>query len=79
MSRLASGFARALAVALLGGSLNCVAAETTLKVETVFPRKHTYNNPVFEMLEEVTGTGQPRGIVRQQRHSEGNQGDRWLG
>ena len=64
MSRLASGCARALGAALLAASLNGVAAETTLKVVTVFPRNHTFNIPVFEMLKEVNAKG--KGVLQLQ-------------
>jgi TRAP-type C4-dicarboxylate transport system substrate-binding protein len=45
-------------------SLNCVAAETTLKVVTVFPRNHTFNIPVFEMLKELNAKG--KGVLQLQ-------------
>jgi TRAP-type C4-dicarboxylate transport system substrate-binding protein len=54
---LTSGIARLAAAALAIFSLHCAAAETTLKVVTVFPRNHTFNIPVFEMLNEVNAKG----------------------
>lgn len=58
MSRLFTAIAGALAAV----SLQCVAAETTLKVVTVFPRNHTFNIPVFEMLNEVNAKG--KGVLQ---------------
>jgi TRAP-type C4-dicarboxylate transport system substrate-binding protein len=54
----------ALAAALAGIALQCVAAEATLKVVTVFPRNHTFNIPVFEMLNEVNAKG--KGVLQLQ-------------
>ena len=63
MSRsLATGLARVLGAALLAASLPCAAAEVTLKVVTVFPRNHTFNIPVFEMLNEVNAKG--KGVLQ---------------
>jgi TRAP-type C4-dicarboxylate transport system substrate-binding protein len=53
-----------VAAALAGIALQCVAAETTLKVVTVFPRNHTFNIPVFEMLNEVNAKG--KGVLQLQ-------------
>jgi TRAP-type C4-dicarboxylate transport system substrate-binding protein len=53
-----------MAGALVAVSLQCVAAETTLKVVTVFPRNHTFNIPVFEMLNEVNAKG--KGVLQLQ-------------
>jgi len=65
MSRpLGSGLARALGAALLAVSVHGVAAEATLKVVTVFPRNHTFNIPVFEMLNEVNAKG--KGVLQLQ-------------
>jgi TRAP-type C4-dicarboxylate transport system substrate-binding protein len=52
----------ALGAALLACSLGALAAETTLKVVTVFPRNHTFNIPVFEMLNEVNAKG--KGVLQ---------------
>ena len=59
-----SGTARFAAAALAAISLHCAAAETTLKVVTVFPRNHTFNIPVFEMLNEVNAKG--KGVLQLQ-------------
>ena len=54
-----------LAVAALAGiSLHCAAAETTLKVVSVFPRNHTFNIPVFEMIEAVNAKN--KGVLQLQ-------------
>ena len=60
MSRLFTAIGGALAAL----SLHCAAAETTLKVVTVFPRNHTFNIPVFEMLNEVNAKG--KGVLQLQ-------------
>ena len=50
---------------VLGGvALQCGAAETTLKVVTVFPRNHTFNIPVFEFMKEVNAKG--KGLLQLQ-------------
>lgn len=54
----------ALGAALAVASLGCAAAEATLKVVTVFPRNHTFNIPVFEMLKEVNAKG--KGVLQLQ-------------
>ena len=65
MSRsLASWVTGVLGAALLAASLPCAAAEVTLKVVTVFPRNHTFNIPVFEMLNEVNAKG--KGVLQMQ-------------
>jgi TRAP-type transport system periplasmic protein len=65
MSRsLASWLTGVLGAVLLSGSLPCAAAEVTLKVVTVFPRNHTFNIPVFEMLKEVNAKG--KGVLQLQ-------------
>lgn len=65
MSRsLASWLTGVLGAALLAASLPCAAAEVTLKVVTVFPRNHTFNIPVFEMLNEVNAKG--KGVLQMQ-------------
>jgi TRAP-type transport system periplasmic protein len=61
---LTSGIVRLAAGALAMFSLHCAAAETTLKVVTVFPRNHTFNIPVFEMLNEVNAKG--KGVLQLQ-------------
>jgi len=48
---------RLLAAVLAAVSIQCTAAETVLKVVTVFPRNHTFNIPVFEMLSDVNAKG----------------------
>jgi len=53
---------RLLVAALAAVSLQCAAAETTLKVVTVFPRNHTFNIPVFEMLADVNAKG--KGVLQ---------------
>jgi TRAP-type C4-dicarboxylate transport system substrate-binding protein len=56
---------RSVLAGVLGGiALQCFAAETTLKVVTVFPRNHTFNIPVFEMLNEVNAKG--KGVLQLQ-------------
>jgi len=54
----------ALGAALFALSFGALAAETTLKVVTVFPRNHTFNIPVFEMLERVNASG--KGVLQLQ-------------
>lgn len=53
----------ALGAALAAFSLGA-AAEATLKVVTVFPRNHTFNIPVFEMMKEVNEKG--KGVLHMQ-------------
>jgi TRAP-type C4-dicarboxylate transport system substrate-binding protein len=60
MSRLSS----VVVGALVAVSLQCTAAEVTLKLVTVFPRNHTFNIPVFEMLNEVNTKG--KGLLQLQ-------------
>ena len=56
---------RALAAVLLFAvSFGGLAAEATLKVVTVFPRNHTFNIPVFEMMKEVNDKG--KGVLQMQ-------------
>lgn len=59
-----SGFVRLAAAALAAISLHCVAAETTLKLVSVFPRNHTFNIPVFEMIESVNAKN--KGVLQVQ-------------
>ena len=40
----------------------CAAEELTLKLVTVFPRNHTFNIPVFEMMKEVNARG--KGVLQ---------------
>lgn len=54
----------AIALALAAVPLQSVAAETTLKLVTVFPRNHTFNIPVFELLNEVNAKG--KGVLQLQ-------------
>jgi TRAP-type transport system periplasmic protein len=54
----------ALGVALSVASLGSFAAETTLKLVTVFPRNHTFNIPVFEMMKELNARG--KGVLQMQ-------------
>jgi TRAP-type transport system periplasmic protein len=61
---LTSGIARLAAAALAGISLHCAAAETTLKLVSVFPRNHTFNVPVFEMIEALNAKG--KGVLQVQ-------------
>jgi TRAP-type C4-dicarboxylate transport system substrate-binding protein len=61
---LTSGTARLAAAALAGIALHCAAAETTLKMVTVFPRNHTFNIPVFEMFNDVNAKG--KGVLQLQ-------------
>ena len=55
---------RVLGAALLALTFQCVAQGETLKVVTVFPRNHTFNIPVFEMLNEVNAKG--KGVLQLQ-------------
>ena len=55
---------RVLGAALLALVFQCVAQGETLKVVTVFPRNHTFNIPVFEMLNEVNAKG--KGVLQLQ-------------
>lgn len=50
--------------ALVSIALPCAAAETTLKVVTVFPRNHTFNIPVFELINEINAKG--KGLLQLQ-------------
>jgi len=59
-----SGIARLAAAALAVLSLHCAAAETTLKLVTVFPRNHTFNVPVLEMIDSVNAKG--KGVLQMQ-------------
>lgn len=61
---LTSGIARLAAAALAGIGLHCAAAETTLKVVSVFPRNHTFNIPVFEMIEALNARN--KGVLQLQ-------------
>src|SRR6187455_1824629 len=54
----------ALGAALFAFCFGALAAETTLKVVTVFPRNHTFNIPVFEMLNQVNAKG--KGVLQLQ-------------
>src|SRR5262249_11719827 len=45
-------------------SAGCLAAEVTLKLVTVFPRNHTFNIPVFEMMKELNAKG--KGVLQMQ-------------
>src|SRR5947209_1230315 len=57
-------FARLAAAALAGISLHCAAAETTLKLVSVFPSNHTFNIPVHEMIKSVNAKG--KGVLQMQ-------------
>ena len=59
-----SGIARLAAAAAAGIALQCAAAETTLKVVSVFPRNHTFNIPVFEMINSVNAAN--KGVLQMQ-------------
>src|SRR6476646_8638864 len=48
----------------LGISIGCSAAETTLKLVSVFPRNHTFNIPVFEMIDTINAKG--KGVLQVQ-------------
>jgi TRAP-type C4-dicarboxylate transport system substrate-binding protein len=48
----------------LGISIGCAAAETTLKLVSVFPRNHTFNIPVFEMIDTINAKG--KGVLQVQ-------------
>lgn len=54
----------AVAAAALMVAPPVVAAEATLKVVTVFPRNHTFNIPVFEMLNDLNARG--KGVLQLQ-------------
>ena len=45
-------------------ALPCAAAEVTLKLVTVFPRNHTFNIPVFEMMKNLNAKG--KGVLQVQ-------------
>src|SRR4051812_47093959 len=55
---------RFLAFSLLAASLQCFAAEATLKVVTVFPSNHTLNIPFMEMLKDINARG--KGVLQMQ-------------
>ena len=59
-----SRITRLAAATLAGISLHCAAAETTLKVVSVFPRNHTFNVPVFEMIKSVNAAN--KGVLQLQ-------------
>lgn len=59
-----SRIVRLAASAFAAISLHCAAAETTLKVVTVFPRNHTFNIPLFEMIDAVNSKG--KGVLQLQ-------------
>jgi TRAP-type C4-dicarboxylate transport system substrate-binding protein len=48
----------------LGLSIGCSAAETTLKLVSVFPRNHTFNIPVFQMIDTINAKG--KGVLQVQ-------------
>jgi TRAP-type transport system periplasmic protein len=51
-------------LALFAVAAGALAAETTLKLVTVFPRNHTFNIPVFEMMQELNARG--KGVLQMQ-------------
>ena len=59
-----SSIARLAAAAIAAVSLQCTAAETTLRLVSVFPRNHTFNVPVLEMIDAVNAKG--KGVLQMQ-------------